>query len=95
MSIAATGTATTSYLTNSEYSVLKLLFAEQEEILEKKQLLEKTKFSFSTTTATTSVVENATTTKNQGNLTLYQNGDDVYVSILDRNNKILYYFVQQ
>lgn len=90
--ITATGTATTSYLTNSEFSVLKLLFTEQEELIQAKKLAEKNKFYFSTTTKATTTMEVATTTKNQGNLSIYQKGEDVYVGILDKNNKIPYYF---
>jgi hypothetical protein len=90
--VFATTSATSSYLANSEFSVLKLLFAEQEELIEAKNEIEEEKFSFSTTTATSSDLENATTTKNRDNLSLYQKDEDIYVGIIDENAKVPYYF---
>ncbi len=92
LSITATGTATSSYLTNSEFAVLKLLFQEQADLREATRFLEEKKFSFSTTTATTTLVENATTTKNRDNISLYQVGEDVFAGIIDPSGKVPYYF---
>ncbi|HMO78198.1 MAG TPA: hypothetical protein PKD95_03310 [Candidatus Paceibacterota bacterium] len=91
--ILATTTATSSYLTNSEFSVLEILFAEQEQ-LEKLNVSEQNNkpFSFATTTATTSLTEIATTTKQRGNLTLYQKGEDIFVAISPFVSKPPHYF---
>jgi len=91
--IMATTTATSSFLINSEFSVLEILFAEQEQLERLKASSQNDKpFSFATTTATSSRLELATTTKQRGALTLYQRGDDVFAAVLPSTSKPPHYF---
>jgi len=92
----ATTTATSSYLVNSEYTLLKFAFTEKDirDEARKNYLfsLDNPTFNFATTTSTSSPIEIATTTKNRDDLRLYERDGDVYVENLASENNTPYYF---
>jgi len=94
--VLATSSATSTLLVNSEFSQLKIFFAEKiaADLTRENSIKNKDKatFSFSTTTSTSSPVEIATTTKNKDNLRLYENNGDIYVESLASKKTTPHYF---
>lgn len=99
--LVATGTATSTYRSNQEYSLLEQLFIEQASStalrLQLEAAQEAERFGFSTTsankkTATTST-EIATTTITRDTLTLFERDGEVFVSATAQNfRQIPHYF---
>ncbi len=87
--VVTTNKATSTYQLNSEYILLDSLFLEKASTTASRILTEE-KFSFSTTTIEGQI--KATTTVTRGNLRLYQNGDDVFVQIINTERPTPHYF---
>lgn len=87
----STSTATSTYSSSQEFSLLNNLFVEQASTT-RARLANEAKFGFSTST----IVENniATTTVVRDNLRLYQDGEDIFVQIIDENKKVPHYFCE-
>jgi len=83
-------TATSTYRINSEYTLIKDLFAESASTT---AMLSKIEESFGFATATANLNnELATTTITRDNLRLYKNGDDVFAEALGVGRQIPHYF---
>lgn len=91
--VSTTSKATSTYAIDSEYPLLKDLFAEKASTTTSLKRVEST-FGFSTTTvtSTTTEAEQATTTVSRNNLTLYKSEEDVFAAVIDQNKKIPPYF---
>ncbi len=82
--------ATSTYRENPEYDLITDLFLAKASTTAKLKK-EREMFSFSTTSSTSSE-ELATTTITRDNLTLYQNGDEVFVGAIGIGKQIPHYF---
>jgi hypothetical protein len=91
----ATSTATSTYVQNAEYLYIESLFASSTEIetalARQAQQAERNRFTFDVPTSTQNVIV-ATTTKNWRDFSLYQGGEDVYISWQGQEDKIPYYY---
>lgn len=99
--LVATGTATSSFETNQEYTLLANLFAEQAsttayQSLQASQEVDEATFGFRSSATTSPVTTDAlaaTTTKESAFIRLYQVGEDIFASPLKSDSReIPHYF---
>ncbi len=92
----ATSTATSTYRTNQEFTLLRDLLKEQASSTAfRKATLARAaqSFGFSTTTGATSTLEVATTTVSRDTVTLFEREGDVFASAVESNfRQVPYYF---
>lgn len=87
--VATTTKATSTFLVNQEYVLLKTLFAEKASTT-KKRILNEEKFGFATTTLPEEVLATSTITKN--NITLYQTNEEVFAKAIGIGKQIPHYY---
>ena len=91
-------TATTTFVANSEYQYIRSLFASSTELKQILTLQTKTatpkKPTFNVATSSARLIV-ATTTKSYQNVTLFEKGDDVYISWGGDSQNIPYYYCVQ